>query len=180
MSSYKILTYEQSDPPTEYPEYTNQETSKYVYTSIDFWTSGFFPGSLYLLYERRRKWNHSPTISNFPQLNTLKLKHACKWWTDGLHAEASRSDTHDLGFMVMPWAQIGWELDQDEDCYRSMIAAAYALASRYDERVGAIRSWDRCATKRYTYTDPKNEFLVIIDSLMSMQTSSRKPLATAC
>lgn len=162
-----LILFSQRDPPTEYPEYTDRELARYVYTPKDFWTAGFFPGSIYLLYERRTRWPQSQIIANFPEINLLKLKHACKWWTSNLHVEATRTDTHDLGFMVMPWAEVGWTLDGDEDCYRSMVSAAYALASRYNEKVQAIRSWDRCFTKSYSYDDPKDAFLVIIDSLMS-------------
>lgn len=70
--------------------------------------------------------------------------------------------------MIMPWAQLGWELDGNRRCYESMIAAAYSLASRFDEKVGAIRSWDECSTQKYSYTNTKTAFLVIIDSLMSV------------
>jgi hypothetical protein len=155
----------QRSPPTRYPEYTKPGIAPYEYTSHDFWTSGFFPGSLYLVYERARRWNKR--IPSLSKLSLLKVRHACEWWTANLHSQASRTDTHDLGFMVMPWAQVGWELDGDRRCYQSMIAAAYALASRFDRRIGATRSWDTCVTKRYMFTDPRDAFLVIIDSMMS-------------
>lgn len=45
-------------PPTLYPEYTRPGGTEYVYRELGFWTSGFFPGSLYLLLERRRKYAH--------------------------------------------------------------------------------------------------------------------------
>ncbi|KAF2652503.1 glycoside hydrolase family 88 protein [Lophiostoma macrostomum CBS 122681] len=156
----------QRSPPTRYPEYTKPGIAPYEYTDYDFWTSGFFPGSLYLVYERARLWDDR--IPRLPQLDLLKMRHACEWWTANLHSQASRTDTHDLGFLVMPWAQKGWELDGDRQCYQSMIAAAYALASRFDRKIGAIRSWDTCLTKRYTFTDPKDAFLVIIDSMMNL------------
>jgi hypothetical protein len=40
------------DPPLLHPEYTNKDKT-YVYRALDFWTSGFLPGSLYLLLERQ-------------------------------------------------------------------------------------------------------------------------------
>lgn len=154
----------QKEPPKRYPEYTPSPQGQYIYTSYDFWTSGFFPGSLYLLHERQRRW---PSSKGLPYINPLKLGHACEWWTANLHSQAPRTDTHDLGFMIMPWAQLGWELDRDRKCYESIVAAAYSLASRFDETVGAIRSWDTCVTKKYSFTDKKDAFLVIIDSMMS-------------
>ncbi|KAF3356918.1 hypothetical protein VdG1_03476 [Verticillium dahliae VDG1] len=46
------------NPPTLFPEYTKPGGTKYVYRELDFWTSGFFPGSLYLLLERQQKYGH--------------------------------------------------------------------------------------------------------------------------
>lgn len=145
---------------------------QYVTTGADFWTSGFFPGCLALIRQRQIRW---PASISSPQPHSQKLRHACEWWTDNLHEQASRTDTHDLGFMIQPWAQVGWELDGDGRCFRSMIAAAYALASRFDENVGAIRSWDTCKTRRYHFDNPQTDFLVIIDNLMSMCTCVAYP-----
>lgn len=163
--SNSIVTREQKEPPKHYPEYTASPSGRYIYTSHDFWTSGFFPGSLYLLHERQKRW---PGSVHTPNIHPLKLRHACEWWTANLHSQAPRTDTHDLGFMIMPWAELGWELDHDRKCYESIVAAAYSLASRFNERIGAIRSWDTCMTQRYSFTDLKDAFLVIIDSMMSM------------
>jgi len=69
--------------------------------------------------------------------------------------------------MIQPWAQVGWELDKDERCFKSMFEAAHSLAGRFDERVGAIRSWDVARTKRYEFEDTRKDFLVIIDNMMS-------------
>lgn len=162
----------QKDPPTEYPEYTLPGGDTYVYSSFDFWTSGFFPGCLYLLDERREKWSRTmiSSANGMPkstQLHPLKLRHACRWWSANLHSQAGRTDTHDLGFMIQPWAQLGWEMSHDIECYDSVVTAAYSLASRFDPRVGCIRSWDTCFTKRYNFDDPQKNFLVIIDNMMS-------------
>lgn len=159
------LIQRQPEPPLRYPEYTEPKGTAYVNSGHDFWTSGFFPGNLHLLSERQRLWPHRfPSKSPHP----LKLQLACRWWTANLHNQATRTDTHDLGFMIQPWARIGWELDKDIDCYNSLVTAANALASRYDPRVGCIRSWDTCFTKRYAFGDPDKDFLVIIDNMMSM------------
>lgn len=159
----------QEKPPTEHPEYTAPGFDHYVHSSHDFWTSGFFPGCLYLLYERQRKWpSLGQSITKERCLHPLKLEYACKWWTENLHDLAGRRDTHDLGFMIQPWAQLGWELNQDRRCYDTMIRAAHSLASRFDPKVGCIRSWDVCSTKRYNFNNPSKNFLVIIDNMMSM------------
>ncbi|KAF2116651.1 Six-hairpin glycosidase-like protein [Lophiotrema nucula] len=146
------------------PEYVEPGGERYVNSPADFWTSGFFPGSLYILRERQIRYPGRFSTS----LHPLKLRYACKWWTASLHKQASRTDTHDLGFLIQPWAQRGWELNQDVECFNSLVTAANALASRFDERVGCIRSWDTCFTKRYSFGDPSKDFLVIIDNMMNL------------
>lgn len=91
-----------------------------------------------------------------------------KWWTQGLHSQSQRCDTHDLGFMIQPWAELGWRLDGDQECLNSLISAARSLASRFDPKVGCIRSWDVCVTRRYSFLDPSQNFLVIIDNMMNL------------
>jgi hypothetical protein len=80
---------------------------------------------------------------------------------------AIRTDTHDIGFIVMPALRADWELTGNRKSLDSIITAANSLASRYDERVGAIRSWDQQFSKRYSITGKEENFLVIIDSMCS-------------
>jgi hypothetical protein len=80
---------------------------------------------------------------------------------------SSRRDTHDMGFIVQPALQKDWELTGNQESLQSIINAAYALASRYDDRVKAIRSWDVAINDRYSITDMDTNFLVIIDSMCS-------------
>lgn len=80
---------------------------------------------------------------------------------------ASRTNTHDVGFITMPALRQDWELTGNRRSLESILTAAESLSTRYDERVGAIRSWDGNTSKRYTITDPEENFLVIIDSMCS-------------
>ncbi|KAI8218219.1 hypothetical protein K4K53_008863 [Colletotrichum sp. SAR 10_77] len=95
-------------------------------------------------------------------------KFACTWWTENLHPNAHLTTTHDLGFMIFPWARPAWELNHDRRAFESAITAAKSLYSRYDHTVGSIRSWDVCVTKRYKFLDPSKDFLVIIDNMMNL------------
>jgi hypothetical protein len=87
---------------------------------------------------------------------------ACKWWTANLHQNSSLDTTHDLGFMIFPWAELAWSLTGDTLARDTIVKASRTLASRYVPAVGAIRSWDTCQTKRYAFMDPKKDFLFII------------------
>ncbi|KAF9879357.1 glucuronyl hydrolase [Colletotrichum karsti] len=93
---------------------------------------------------------------------------ACKWWTEALHPNAQLTTTHDLGFMIFPWARPAWELSHDHRAYQTAITAAKSLYGRYNPVVKSIRSWDVCVTKRYKFLDPSKDFLVIIDNMMNL------------
>ncbi|KAI1390411.1 glycoside hydrolase family 88 protein [Hypoxylon trugodes] len=142
-------------PPILFPEYTKPGDIGYVYRELDFWTSGFFPGCLYLLLERQRKYAHN--------LRRIGLSP-----TDHVPHELQLQTTHDLGFMIAPWARAAWELENDVRGYDTVITAAKSLASRYSPVVGCIRSWDTCVTKRYSFQDLDKNFLVIVDNMMNL------------
>ncbi|KAJ4371220.1 hypothetical protein N0V83_004437 [Neocucurbitaria cava] len=73
-----------------------------------------------------------------------------------------------MGFIVQPALQKDWELTGNKESLQSVVNAAYALASRYDERVKAIRSWDVAINDRYSITNMETNFLVIIDSMCNL------------
>ncbi|KAL2689007.1 hypothetical protein Neosp_003057 [[Neocosmospora] mangrovei] len=147
-----------SEPPTWYPEYTKPGSTGYVYRDLSFWTSGFFPGSLHLLLERTRKFRSELDLVGYNSEkgaapHVLQLEHACKWWTENLHQNASLLGTHDLGFMIFPWARVQWDLHRDQRAFDTMMKAANTLADRFSETTG------------YTSKD----FLVIIDNMMNLE-----------
>ncbi|RAH79149.1 glycosyl hydrolase family 88 protein [Aspergillus japonicus CBS 114.51] len=157
-----------AEPPTFYPEYTGRDGGRYVYRDLSFWTSGFFPGSLYLLLERQTMYDHRRIRERTTGPHPLQLEHLCQWWTINLHQNALLSTTHDLGFMIAPWAIKAWELQHDARAFSTLVVAAHTLARRFCPRVQAIRSWDTCITKRYAFKDPSKDFLVIIDNMLNL------------
>ncbi|KFY59649.1 hypothetical protein V496_05603 [Pseudogymnoascus sp. VKM F-4515 (FW-2607)] len=161
-----------SAPPTLYPEFTKPGGTAYVYRESEFWTSGFFPGSLYLLLERQRKYPQIAFPSSYsgpPQTpHTLQLQYACKWWTVNLHKNSRLNTTHDLSFMISPWARKAWDIENDSKAYETLITSARTLATRYGPKTKCLRSWDTCITKRYSFTDPDLDFLVIIDNMLNL------------
>lgn len=73
-----------------------------------------------------------------------------------------------MGFIIQPSLRLDWELTGNVESLNSIITAAQSLASRYNDSVKAIRSWDKAVNKRYSFTDMEDNFLVIIDSMCSM------------
>jgi hypothetical protein len=155
----------------KYPEFipSNGLTAgKYVSRTADFWTCGFFPGSLYALLERTMKYpQHLPSSEFDRAAFQSQLLELCRTWSDPLHGMAKRTNTHDLGFIVQPALRMDWELTGNARSFQSVVTAANSLASRYDERLGAIRSWDQCINTKESIIDKEMNFLIIIDSMCS-------------
>jgi hypothetical protein len=81
---------------------------------------------------------------------------------------ATRTDTHDLGFIIEPALRLDWELTGNRRSLQSLITSAYSLASRYEPTAGAIRSWDLIHKKDLKIISMKENFIVIIDSLCNL------------
>ena len=120
------------------------DKGKMVTSGSDWWCSGFFPGVLWYLYEN----------SNNPEL----MKYAKKY-TDGIEKEKDNTGTHDLGFMIYCSFGNGYRLTNDNSYKNIMLTGAASLATRYDEKLGLIRSWDFGAW----------QYPVIIDNMMNLE-----------
>jgi rhamnogalacturonyl hydrolase YesR len=108
------------------------------------WTSGFPAGSFWLLYE----FTEDPA-----------WREAAEERTAALAAQRTRTDTHDLGFIVNNTFGAGLRITGNDEYASVVIDAAESLASRFDPRVGATRSWDSGS-----WTFP-----VIIDNMMNLE-----------
>jgi unsaturated chondroitin disaccharide hydrolase len=116
------------------------------------WTTGFFPGQLWLLYQ----------ATGSPQW--LKAAQA---WTAPLASQASlvtspRVDPTDIGFIIGTSFGNGYRLTGDPSYKPVLITAGNSLASVYNPTVGAVRSWT------FPPYEPPNHFAVIVDSMMAL------------
>jgi unsaturated chondroitin disaccharide hydrolase len=134
-----------SMPIDRYPRQTTS-TGMWETTGPSAWTSGFFPGALWLLFERTG--------------NPLWRARA-EDWTRAIYGQRTRIDTHDLGFMFMPSYGNGYRLVPNESYRQTLLAAAASLARRYDPDVRCVRSWGSI--------DDTTKFEVIIDNLMNLE-----------
>ena len=80
----------------------------------------------------------------------------CTAWTGPVEAMQSRTDTHDMGFIIQPSLRKDWELTSNENSLKAVLTAAKSLASRYSSAVGAIRSWDVLSQANVSITDRKS------------------------
>ncbi|RMZ74670.1 glycoside hydrolase family 88 [Pyrenophora seminiperda CCB06] len=142
---------------------------QYEEREADFWTCGFFPGCIYALLERSMRYPQAIEVPEHVreqiQGHLLRLG---RHYGVAINQMSSRTDTHDMGFIVQPALQKDWELTGNKESFQSVVDAAYALASRYDDKVKAIRSWDVAINDRYSITDMSTNFLVIIDSMCNL------------
>ncbi|KAM0236996.1 hypothetical protein ACHAP5_009192 [Fusarium lateritium] len=164
------------DPARDgFPEIVPQqglEQGHWEFREPEFWTCGFFPGTLYALLERsiRHPASLRSESSSFGPSTMIRnhLLPLCKAWSEPLYAMDSRTDTHDIGFIIMPALRRDWELFGNERSLASILRAAHSLASRYVPSAGVIRSWDCLLKKDITVTDTENNILVIIDSMCNL------------
>ncbi len=122
------------------------ENGKDVSSDSRWWCSGFFPGTLWYLYEHNK--------------NQEVLKYA-KLYTDRVEREKYTTDNHDVGFMLYCSFGNGLRLTGQERYKEVLLTGAKSLATRFDPKVGLIRSWD----------DRKDiwQYPVIIDNLMNLE-----------
>ncbi|KUL86957.1 hypothetical protein ZTR_05781 [Talaromyces verruculosus] len=170
---------EDNNPPVAYPEFVPQRgenTGKYFLREKYFWTCGFFPGLLHTLLERAVKYPHVFPFHGHEKATRLfdtasvrqRLASLCDLWKAPIQEMASRTDTHDLGFILQPSLRKDWELTGNEKSLQSLLIGARSLASRYEANVGAIRSWNVLKQKDVTITSMTDDFLVIIDSMCNL------------
>ncbi len=108
------------------------------------WTSGFYPGTLWLLHEA----TGDDTFAD-----------AARAWTAVVEPEKRNGGTHDMGFKVYTSAGAGFRLTGDPHYRDVVVEAADTLLTRFDARVGAIKSWDWGSW----------EYPVIIDNMMNLE-----------
>ncbi|MGB6151810.1 MAG: glycoside hydrolase family 88 protein [Pricia sp.] len=110
------------------------------------WTSGFFPGNLWHLYQITGNEAYKEKAAD---------------WTSFMEIEKYNDGTHDMGFKIFCSFGEGLKITNDST-YADVIAeSAQTLATRYNENVGSLRSWD--------FNADEWEFPVIVDNMMNLE-----------
>ncbi|KAF1363966.1 Six-hairpin glycosidase [Lizonia empirigonia] len=160
--------------PFAFPEIVPQEAGSggtYSLREADFWTCGFFPGTLYLLLERLVRFPSSVQFKDasiHPRGLRNQLTTMCRTWSEPIRGMDTRTDTHDIGFIVMPSLRLDWELFGNTQSLDSIVCAARSLATRYLPSARAIRSWDLLKKKDIEILDQTDNMIVIIDSMCNL------------
>jgi unsaturated chondroitin disaccharide hydrolase len=121
-------------------------STEWKFVNYKDWTSGFWPGELWYLYEAtgNKKWE----------------KKADKFSRVLTPLSVSKASDHDLGFQIFNSFGNGYRLTKNPEYKEVILKTADTLATLFNPKVGTIQSW------------PHNKFgghNTIIDNMMNLE-----------
>jgi unsaturated chondroitin disaccharide hydrolase len=127
------------------------EKGKVQYIPYDDWTSGFFPGTIWFMYEltKDKKWEN------------LGIK-----YTENLDSAKYITWHHDIGFIIHNSYGNAYRLTKNPAYKAVIIEAAKSLATRFRPIPGVIQSWD---VNRGWQSTKGWMCPVIIDNMMNLE-----------
>lgn len=128
----------------KYPKTYFADKDKFITSKSDWWCSGFYPGTLIYLDEASK---------------TEVFKNEINRVLQDLKREQFNTTTHDLGFMMFCSFGNANRLNPSPEYAAILMNSAKSLASRFNETVGCIKSWD----------SKDDSYLVIIDNMMNLE-----------
>jgi unsaturated chondroitin disaccharide hydrolase len=135
---------------------SNGKAGSYGWSTSGYsgWTSGFFPGQLWRLY------NRSSTVAPSADAGWWAANAAAR--TSPLAPEQFDASTHDVGFIVYTSFGAQWHLTGNETARDIAVQTAVTLCSRYSPVVGCLQSWG-------VHPPPNHEFEVIADNMLNLE-----------
>jgi len=129
-----------------FPRSMSIKTSEIKQVPSKDWTSGFYVGNLWQL---------------FSLTGDVRYKEYASKWNPFLEKEKFNGKTHDMGFKIFSSFGKGYEINHSEDYKTIIIKSAQTLSSRFNPKIGSIKSWD--------HHEDKWDFPVIIDNMMNLE-----------
>ncbi len=127
------------------PRTIKEDGSLRVVTGDD-WTSGFFSGTLWYMYEMSGDESWKKKAINY---------------TEKLEKEQYNGRNHDVGFRMFSSYGNALRLTKNADYIPILVQSAKTLIARYYEEVGCIRSWN--------FNEEVWQCPVIIDNMMNLE-----------
>lgn len=121
------------------------QNDKLCVTDYTAWTSGFFPGVLWLLYD---------------VYGDRQLMDYARHFTDIVEPAKNVRTHHDVGFMIYNSAGHAYRLTGEPHYLDVIKTASESLISRFNPSLGVIRSWE---------WNTKWKYPVIIDNMMNLE-----------
>jgi len=110
------------------------------------WTSGFYPGVLWLMYDL--------TTDESWKIEATK-------YTELLESEQYNDSNHDIGFKMMSSYGQAYRLTGNKEYREILVQSAHTLITRFNEKIGCVRSWD--------HHKDKWDYPVIIDNMINLE-----------
>lgn len=121
------------------------ENGQLITSDYRWWCSGFFPGVLWQLYSDQP----SDELLRYAELYTARTEPV-----------KTMTDTHDLGFMLYCSFGQGYHITGDNHYLDVIREGSDNLLTRFDPKVGVIKSWE---------SSEKWKYPVIIDNMMNLE-----------
>jgi len=137
-------------PEGRYPKTYHANSDKFETSNSGWWCSGFYPGTLLYLHEA---------------LNKTTLKEEAESVFSDLRKEQYNTSTHDLGFMMYCSFGNAQRLNPKPEYKEILMNSAKSLATRYNDTVKCIRSWDSASWNKAG----EDDLVVIIDNMMNLE-----------
>lgn len=140
---YKLLA--ANTPADVMPRNYSPNENKFTTSKTTWWTSGFFPGSLWYIYE----YTKDSAIKAEAENRLGIIEHVKNYTGD-----------HDLGFMIYCSFGNAYRITGKPNYKETVLIAAETLIKRYRPSIRSIQSWDSSANFRCP---------VIVDNMMNLE-----------
>ncbi|MBL0337022.1 MAG: glycoside hydrolase family 88 protein [Chitinophagaceae bacterium] len=140
---YKLL--EKNTPDTLMPRNYGHTPGQLSFSNTQWWCSGFFPGSLWYIYE----FTHDEEIKRIAEKRLAILEKEKKF-----------TGNHDLGFMMYCSFGNAYRLTGNVEYLQVIKTAAGSLATRFRGVIQSFQSWEQ---------SDKLNCPVIIDNMMNLE-----------
>lgn len=127
-----------------FPKTYDKHMQRLLTSDSKWWCSGFYPGTLFYLYEA----TGDETLYEEGK-RMLRL----------LEGEQYNKDTHDVGFMMYCSFGNAYRISSCLAYKQILVNSAHSLLTRFNPKVGCIKSHNRKPT----------DFVVIIDNMMNLE-----------
>jgi len=110
------------------------------------WTSGFYAGNLWQIYKLT---------------GDIRYKEKAALWNAFIEKEKFNGGTHDMGFKVFCSFGKGLNVEDNPKYKKIIVKSAQTLITRFNTKIGAIRSWD--------HSKELFDYPVIIDNMLNLE-----------
>lgn len=127
----------------KFPHYT--VNGKWFSEEYNKWTSGFFPGCLWELYDitKNEYWMNKAIL-----------------YQENVKENQNNNKTHDVGFIIFNTYAKGYDISKNNKYLNIVLKTADTLSTRYSNITKVIKSWESCDSSDYK---------VIIDNMMNLE-----------